>query len=229
MTCEKYAEALIEVAAGGEKFDTGFADHLEQCTTCRMLFEREAKLFAAIDAGLRARVNEHPRAGFLAGIPLLIQQKARRTSGWTPLWTVAAAVVLLLIVTMHLWTGLRKRTVAGSPRDTAAPAQLRRQVAQARPQANPHFEGSRRAQIHSPKPPAIQPAAEREPEVLVPPDEADAFAAFVARVAGRDERAAAVVRPMADQAEDEKQQLLEIQPVDVADLQFEPLAWHKWK
>jgi hypothetical protein len=76
--------------------------------------------------------------------------------------------------------------------------------------------------------PKAKPFGRREPEVLVPPDEAKAFAQFVARVAGRDERAEAVVRPMMrDKVGNEDKQWLEMRPVDVADLQLETLesAW----
>jgi hypothetical protein len=76
---------------------------------------------------------------------------------------------------------------------------------------------------------AIQPVVKRfgrrEPEVLVPPDEAKAFAQFVARVAGRDERAEAVVRPMMpDKLGNEDKKWLEMRPVYIADLQLEMLV-----
>ena len=68
-------------------------------------------------------------------------------------------------------------------------------------------------------------AAKHDPEVLVPPDEAKAFALFVARVARRDEVVEAFVSP-ATKGNDE---LPEIAPVEIAHLQLQPLVWEKWK
>jgi hypothetical protein len=47
----------------------------------------------------------------------------------------------------------------------------------------------------------------------------------VARVAGRDEIAKAVVSP----AVDGNDELPEIPPVEIAHLQLQPLVWEKWK
>src|SRR4029077_20343478 len=65
---------------------------------------------------------------------------------------------------------------------------------------------------------ARQPATV-EPEVLVPPDEARAFALFVARVAGRDAMAEAVVRPAVEKAVERNAELPGVPSVDLADLQ----------
>jgi hypothetical protein len=81
----------------------------------------------------------------------------------------------------------------------------------------------RQRRLSVPKQPVVERVADREPEVLVPPDEAKAFAQFVARVAGRDVRAEAAVRPMPDQAT-KPRELLELPLVDIADLQHESLV-----
>ena len=222
MICEKYHKILIDAAAAGEVVDREVAGHVDGCRRCRRTLDRERELFAAIDDRLRARVNKQPSASFLARMDSRIAEHTPRKARWSPKWAAAAAA-LVLIAMAHPWAGWRKHTVEGNLRGSAGPALERPRIAKSVAGAR---EGLRR-RVRLASQSMVEPAGNREPEVLVPADEAEAFAQFVARVAGRDQRAEAVVWPMRDQAIENKE-FLEMQLVDLADLQVEPAVW-EWK
>jgi hypothetical protein len=225
MTCEKYEEALIEVAATGETPEGGFAKHLERCGHCQATLQREQGLFEAIDLSLRDRVNEMPRAGFLAGVRVQISKEPPPKSGWTPVWAWAGvAVALVLIAMAHPWNGLLKQEFGGNRTVPVIRAQRWPEIAQSEPRGSEGSDARGSARQSAAIRPVGKRFGRREPEVLVPPDEAKAFAQFVARVAGRDERAEAVVRPMMrDKVGNEDKKWLEMRPLDIADLQLETL------
>jgi hypothetical protein len=129
MTCEKYEEALIEVAATGETPEGGFAEHLERCGHCQATLQREQGLFEAIDHSLRERVNEMPGAGFLAGVRVQISKEPPPTSGWNPAWA-GAAVALALIAMAHPWNGLLKQEFGGHQTVPVIRAQRGPEIAQ---------------------------------------------------------------------------------------------------
>jgi hypothetical protein len=240
MTCEKYRDALIDAAAG-EPLDRGLAVHLEGCTPCRATLTHEQDLFTAIDDALHARMSETPRAGFLASVHTQIaheaqKQDAQKQSGWIPMWAWAgvAALALVLVVIAHPWGRLQQPPVTAE--NVKAPA-LRAHESPAMTQSvrgsADHSRTQQHARLDSAQPlqaqtPVAKQPATLEPEVLVPPDEARAFAQFVARVAGRDERAQAVVSPAADKANAGSAGTSEILTLDMADLQREPLQWEAW-
>jgi hypothetical protein len=240
MTCEKYRNVLIDAAAG-EPLDRGLADHLEGCTPCRATLTREQDLFAAIDDALRARMSERPQAGFLASVHAQIaheaqRQDAQKQSGWNPMWALAgaAALALFLVVIAHPRGRLRQQPVtAESVKAPALRAHESPALTQSLRGSAEHSRTPRHARLDSvqplhPETPVAKQPATVEPEVLVPPDEAKAFALFVARVAGRDERAQAVVKPASDKATAGSAGMSEFLTLDMADLQREPLQWEAW-
>jgi hypothetical protein len=238
MTCEKYRNVLIDAAAG-EPLDGGLADHLEGCTPCRAILEREQELFTAIDDALRARMNAEPQAGFLAGVHAQItheaqRQDAQKQSGWNPMWALAgaAALALALVVIAHPWGRLQQQPVtAESVKVPALRAHESPAMTQSVRGSADYSRTQQHARLvsaqprHAQTPVAKQPATV-EPEVLVPPDEAKAFALFVARVAGRDAMAEALVRPAVEKAVERNAELPGVPSVDLADLQSNSLRWN---
>jgi hypothetical protein len=238
MTCEKYKAALIDVAAG-DPIDRGLADHLEACTPCRAALTHEQNLFTAIDDTLRARMSETPRAGFLASVYAPIEhaaqeQDAQKQSVWNPMWALAgaAALALVAVVIAHPWGRLRQQPVTAESvkapalraRENAAMTQsVRGSADYSRTQQHARLDSAQPR--HAQTPVAKQPATV-EPEVLVPPDEARAFALFVARVARRDAIAEAVVRPAVEKAVERNAELPGVPSVDLADLQPSSLRWN---
>jgi hypothetical protein len=234
MSCEKYREALIEAAAVGGANEAGLAQHLARCSQCRALWQREHALFRAIDGALRERMNQCPGESFLPRIRNRIAHAAESEARWNPSWAWAgAALALLVFATAHPWTVLKQypvdRNLNGVPVHVS-PRSVRQNSERAR-SARGSTEISLRPEHvrrHSTEHSLAKQSAPREPEVLVPPDEAKAFAQFVARVASGDRMAEAVGRPAKDNATAGNLELPESFSFDVADLQREPLKWKAW-
>jgi hypothetical protein len=230
MKCEDYREALIEQAASGGKFESRLATHFEKCAQCRAKLQHEEQLFAAIDRALYTKVNEMPRAGFLTGVQARIGEQAPSKSQWTPLSALAGAALALTFVAMlHPWMASPSRPVEARKLKTesmkvsnVAPHGLASE--ESGPKTHNSDARVRRPQSRALRPEGVQ-IASSEPEVLVPPDEGKAFHQFVARLQGQEQVAQAVASPVMSSVPDEKNELPEITPVEIARLQLEPLAW----
>jgi hypothetical protein len=231
MSCENYGEALIDAAAATRALEGGLAEHLTGCAQCRARLQREHALFAAIDDALRRRVNESPREGFLPRIRARIRHEAESNAGWSPMWA-GAALALLLLAIAHPWTVLRQHLTEGSLND--APLYVLQRSVRKSSEAPQLVHGSSEisgmrepSRRHSAEHFMARQSARHELEVLVPSDEAKAFAQFVARVAGRDEIAAAVVRPAKDKLTAANSELPEVRLLDIAELQLRPQQWEE--
>jgi hypothetical protein len=228
MTCEKYKEALIEVAATGGNLAGRLDDHVGHCTQCSATLRRERMLFAAIDDVLRPRMNERPHAGFMANVRVEISKAALPKSRWNPMWALAGtALALALIAIAHPWARLRKEPVeAGGLEVSTIRAQQKTDFAQSEGGSTEDWDSRGRERQHRTKKFVGRQAASREPEVLVPPDERIAFAQFVAHLRRRDDVAQAFVSPAAVDVNSEPSK---IQPIEIAGLQLKALVWEKWK
>jgi negative regulator of sigma E activity len=227
MTCEKYKNALVEAAATGGNLEGGLAEHLELCMQCRARLQREQRLFATIDDSLRTRVNVMPRPGFLGDVCAEISKEALPKSQWNPTWALAgAALALAFIAGAHPWVRPNKQVVkAGSQKTSSIRTQQTAELDQSGQGATKTSNAPGRAQQHPTGPAVAKSVARRQPEVIVPPDEGKAFAAFVARLRQSDEVAQAYVSPAAAENNEPSQ----IPPVVIAHLQLKPLVWEKWK
>jgi hypothetical protein len=223
MKCEDYGKALIEGAASGEKFESRLAGHLEECAQCREKLQHEEALFAAIDQALHTKVNEMPRDGFLTGVQARIREQAPSKSQWTPVLALTgAALALTLVAMLHPWTTSPSPHTESMKVSKIVPHRLVSEESE--PKTNNTDGRVRRPQSPALRPEGVQ-IASGELEVLVPPDEGKAFHQFVARLQGQEQVAQAVARPVVSSVPDEKNELPEIAPVEIAGLQLEPLSW----
>jgi len=229
MKCEAYREALFEEASGG-KSESRLASHLEKCAQCRAKLQHVEALFAAIDQALHTKVNEMPGEGFVAAVKVRIRDDSPSKSRWTPMLELAgAACALVLIVVFHSWTASPSRPVEAKKQHTES-----MKVAKVAPhglaseESGPKTHNSA-ARVRRPESPALRPEGVQissdELEVLVPPDEGKAFHQFVAHLQGQEQVAQAVASPVVSSVPDEKNELPEITPVEIAGLQLEPLSW----
>jgi hypothetical protein len=228
MKCEKFREALIEKAASGGKFESRLAVHLEECAQCRAELQHEEALFAAIDQVLHTKVNEMPRDGFLTGVQARIREQAPSSSLWSPVLALVGAALALVLITLHPWTASPTRPIEAGKLQTESLG-----VSKVAPRTLASEESGRKTsnldvRVRRLQRPALRPRgvqiASNELEVLVPPDEGKAFHQFVARVQGQGQVAQAVASPAVSPVPDEKNELSEIAPVEIARLQLEPLA-----
>lgn len=224
MTCDKYENALLLAAASDGALDAKLARHLERCSTCRVTLRSERELFSRIDSALRAQVNEDPRPGFLTQLRLRFSKALTARPRSNRAWPVAgAALAPILIAVLYPLLNARQSGVHGN---LETPTIRVAQSARVTQSAHAGEDSAVRSHHHS-KRPALRSVVRREPEILVPPDEQQAFAQFVACVARRDAMAQAVVTP-ANKTANRNTELPQVSFVDIADLQLGRPRQKEW-
>lgn len=123
MRCEENVQHLIDAAAQGEAPETSVAEHIQHCQQCQARFQREEKLFAAIDDALHARLSESPPSGFLARASARLAKEPANNSGVNPAWAAAAVLVLALLALTRPWITSQPTIVAVTPVAPAARVQ----------------------------------------------------------------------------------------------------------
>jgi hypothetical protein len=228
----------------GQKTAAPWREHLRACRECAAFYEQERALFAALDAGMTRVANAEAAASFLprvrAAVDLEHSGDAGHAAGtWFAWWrftAVAAAVCILLLVFASVsWRHRNESpTIAKvAPSNTSPVTKTVTKV-----DARPAISGAAPASAGLPRNPASRRAGfvagvgvkkfapfESSPtfpvaEVLVPADEREALARFLARLPAEREAAAALTRPARVlPAPDVAAEALEI-----AQLKVEPLA-----
>jgi hypothetical protein len=230
MTCDKYENPLLlAVAASDGELDAKLARHLERCSTCRSTLRLKRELFTRIDSALRTQMNEDPRPGFLPQLRLKLSKEPADRPGSNRAWHLAGAALALVLMAMFyplvnarqssIQENVQIRTITALPRVEVTQSARASENLKAR---STHH--SRQLLLTS----AAQRAAPQQPEVLVPPDEQEAFVQFVARVAVRDVIAEAVVSPAAENPVAEYTDLPGVASVDMAALQFNATEQNQW-
>ena len=223
MACERHREDLLGAAAGWlePRRKPGLHAHLRACPACREEFQRQQRLFAAVEEGLRERVNEELPLGFAARVRARVKEQAaprrRWILRWVPAWGAVAAVAALAVALFIVQT-IRRISV----RQESLVAPVARSVA-------PHdgLKSPRAVPAETPdRNPAVQPARVQTvsapvritlPHVLLPPGQKVAMARLVeglrnGKVQGE---------PLLAQSGDLKP--LEIAPLEINALEWKPL------
>jgi hypothetical protein len=232
MACERYRDALSDVAAG-EPATPAVEGHLASCEACRAELHALRRTLAVADAEMAGLASAEPSPGLAARIrQAAAEAKAsgsaldRRPSpawrlGW--LWPVmAAAAALLVALAVVQGRGTRETpdarvaVDAEPPGEEAPPADEpasteafpgKRPTPQIVPRADPRF---RRVGTRDDGP--------SEPEVLVPPGEGEALLRFVALV----HRDGVSPAQLASAGQDSVE-LAEPSPIEIAPLTIVPL------
>ena len=230
MTCDRYKNALLRAAASCDEPDPKLARHLEHCSTCRVILRSETDLFSRIDRSLRAQMNQDPPSSFLARLRLRLSKETTARPGSNRVWQVAgAALALILILALYPVVNLPlfNPPQSGVQEHMETPTITVAQSADGT-QSIHASNGVVVCSRHYSKRPAVHSAVPREPEVLVPPDEQNAFAQFVACVTRRDAAAEAVATPAAIKTVNKNAELPQVSFVAIADLQLVRAGQEQW-
>jgi hypothetical protein len=217
MPCEKYQDALIDLAASAAEPSDVLRAHLDECTSCRSYMEDERFLTASIDSVLRQTANAPLPPALLQRLDARLGQQTPPKPALYPSWLYASAAlttaVLLLLGLPRLRTrDANQQGVVSVPVRQATATQAER-VALSAPRSLAPM-----ATRHKNKP-ASQPPNPSDPEVLVPPDERIAFERFLSDLNGREDLAIALVKPMQEQRQPHTASVAMPAPVEVPDLE----------
>lgn len=213
MACERYQDALNDVAAGASA-TVELGAHLVSCAACRGELDALLHVLAAADAELGRLGHERPSPDLAARIRAAVAvsegaPSRRLTLAWWPALAVAAVLAIGLALVVRTERGGEPVIIATPSPPTAAPTR----AANATPPAG-HTE---------PLPVRLAPALRRsEPaaaEVLVPAGEADTLLRLVALV--HQQRAAAP--PVLASANLPATDLLEPPAIEIRPLEIVPL------
>jgi hypothetical protein len=184
MNCRRAQEKIVDAMASREPGLRGDLDqHVRECAGCRAVLTSHASLASAIDSHLRLIANEPVPPSLLPGVRARLEQEAAPRQwifGWR--FAAVATVVVLLVATV---IGMRDSDKPGRPTETTA------KVAHGSPDVNRPPTVSSQIQLPAPKASRVVAAAVRKasipahssaPEVLVLPEEQQAFRLFVSDI-----------------------------------------------
>jgi hypothetical protein len=222
MPCEDYREALIEAAAAGVASSGELRLHLGACASCRAAFAEETQLFAAIETGLRATANVEVPPSFLPRVRARLENAPEADRRWTPFLILAAASAAIAL-TIFIASRPRQATNDNQAKQTLG-------VPFSETPAKPASE-----EVVASRNTAVAMSARRAPqrrdsisvssassaglEVIVPPDEREAFARFMDSQQVRNVAAIALVVP----ASSKKDEPMSVEPLEIAELKVMPL------
>jgi|HubBroStandDraft_1064217.scaffolds.fasta_scaffold84016_2 hypothetical protein len=222
MPCENYREALTEAAATDSTPSRELRSHLDACASCRAALAEEQQLFAAIDTSVRAAANAELPPAFLPRVRASLESVSASERRWTPFLIFAAASAAIVLTVF----------IAARPRHAISDMQARQNFSappRERPETRTRGEASGTPVVavssHSYRAEArrnsaqVNSASSTQLEVLVPPEERDAFARFASSQQKRTGVVIAVVAP----ARDDKDTLLSVKPLEIAELEVTPL------
>lgn len=189
MSCERYAETIVDHAFGAE-LAAGAAAHLRGCDSCAALFDEQRRSIGELDRELQEAVT-------IEASPYFVQRvRARAVSAPAPtsrlplsLAAAAAAILVALAGGYVLWTGDRGGPPAvaqatPTPQVTREPGSLRPPVpsgdAPAQTRVTPSSPARNDAAAHATYRTARTSA--QKPEVIVPPDQGRAVARYLTLV-----------------------------------------------
>jgi negative regulator of sigma E activity len=222
MPCEPYKVALIEAAASGLEPKGELGAHLTTCAACHAAFTQEQSLFSSIDTRLRAVANAEVPASLLPRVRARLADEPAPRRLWTqPLIFAAAGVALALAIFLfvrpyHTRPDNQAKQTPQIPVSETQATNARRQNSGPAPQIVSSNANNSQAPRHST---LLRPVASSQPEVLVPPDEREAFSSFVFAVQQHRDVAAALLAP----SPKKQDALVTVEPLQIAHLEMKPL------
>jgi hypothetical protein len=219
MLCTHYKNALVEAAASGAEPQGELCAHLAACADCRAAFEQEQSLFSSIDAGLHAAANAEMPASLLPRVRARLDEVAVPQRRWFhPFVFAAASIALAFAIFQFARTHQfgRDNQAKQTPQIEAPATNTGLQNSGPGTRIVSSNRNNSKTRGHST---LFRLVASSQPEVLVPPDEREAFSRFVAVLGERREVALALVTP-APQTKDEPASL---EPLQIKGLEIKTL------
>jgi len=214
MPCQHYKNALIEAAASDTHPQGELRAHLDVCLDCRAAFAREQSLFASINTGLHVTANAEVPASLLPRVRARLDEEIAPQRRWIQPMIFATASVAR---PHHASPDSQAKQTPQLPVSETPVTDDRHPNSGSGSQIVSFSRNNSQTRVHST---LLRSVASSQPEVLVPPDEREAFSRFVAVLDERREVALALVTP-APPTKDESPSL---EPLQINGLEIKPLA-----
>jgi len=197
MNCAQYREQILEsLAAEAPTYPPEVSSHHQTCPSCLEFAEAQQLLFRSIDAGLRTIANPEVPASPLPGFRVLLSRQPARVA-WIPRFAVAVVFAVAVLV-LYIGHQTRRREALPNSIENAQAVVTRGVEDSASPSQTP----SKSAPVVAPKQgkrllraTPSQLSVPEQPEVIVLPEERQAFARFVAKLPEENDVALALTRP----------------------------------
>ena len=214
MNCERYQERINEALASGDRvLNVEIAMHLKVCGACQEFYEKQRRLFAAMDAGVRAMMNEAVPASLLPVPGLRMEGISAAPVVWRPAWLIAAAAGVILAIAFGVMRRSPEQNPLRANPGSVSSSNSAAMVAVPNDPATIRRERKNQGVLRKTTLPAGEPP-EQLAEVIVLSNEGEAFARFVAQLPKEKEATAGLTRPALEQ---------ENTPVEIALLQIQEL------
>lgn len=225
MNCQSAREHIAEALAASREELTGeVTDHVQSCAGCRAFYAQQTELFRAMDSGLSAMANEPVPASLLPRVRARMEG-TRTASLWLyRLLPIAAILVIACLIAFPL---VRRSVRSGAVQVAVIPKRIENgveprppQVQQPEESAAPSVRQGRSSRHSTQASGAHRPARAPESAVLVDPEESRGLLQLAAAALRSPRWAQAMVHPAAPPAS----QIAPIEPVEIANLEVNPLS-----
>jgi hypothetical protein len=222
MNCMQYQARILESLAAGERDESAeLSSHREFCAACREYFAAQKSLFQSVDAGLRSIMNETVPVSLLVGVRARMDvEQSAPSRAWYSHWNLAAVTAVAILAISINYAFRRTESRQGSQ---GIPSAASSSAGNPQPPAKPVQRSTHILRKPSAKRSCSVACSAREPEVIVLPEERQAFARLVSKIPEERAVAVALTQHAPAAAEDSVEiALLQIDSLDVKPL--EPTA-----
>jgi hypothetical protein len=220
MSCERYADAIIDHACGAE-ISPGLAAHLAGCEACKARLDAQRRLIEGLEEEISLAVSVDASDTFARGVHARLEEASRRSLRM--LWWSLAGATAAILIAVSLRPAPPEIQI-----DTRVPSTT---LTERAPMIVPPAPSE--APLKAPPTPPVhrvlvnpRPATIPTVEVIVPADRADAVARFLALVRAGAVNSPAPVEPTETEPapSDLVVSPLSIEPIAVADVEFPQVA-----
>jgi hypothetical protein len=222
MPCEAYKNALTEAALTGADPQNELRTHLATCAPCRAAFAQEQALFSSIDAGLHVTANADVPASLLPPVRARLDEGITPQPRWNQSLILGAASVGLAFAIFLFARPQHSKPDIQAKQTPQIPVNSTPVKNAQHPNSGPGTQSvsSNLNNSHKRSRSTLLPrVASSQPEVLVPPDEREAFARFVATLQEHSE----VVTALAALSADGKGKPASLERLQIDQLEVKPL------
>jgi hypothetical protein len=110
MLCDRYKEALMDVAATGASPAGAMREHINACSNCSAFLARQEAIFASVDAGVRATANARVPQNFAQRMRAVMREESSREKrALAPIFALGSVVVAAVLVLVLVKVADRNR------------------------------------------------------------------------------------------------------------------------